>query len=267
MRTPFVESVLHELLADGTLVRSGSLIAVCATTAERDVFAAAGFTNVLVSNLDERAAEDGYAPYEWSYQDAQRLEFPDGSFDFAFVADGLHHCASPHRALLEMYRVSRTGVIVIEARDSALMRLATRLGLSPEYELEAVVDNQLRRGGVDNTQVPNYVYRWTEADLRKTITSANPLGPHTFRFFHSLHLPHERVRLRSSRARRRVVTVAEPFLRVFTRVFPKQCNALAMVALKPKVPDDLWPWLKVEAGEVVFDREYARGRFRRDSTA
>jgi SAM-dependent methyltransferase len=259
MRMAFVESVLLELVRDGTLAPSDSVIAVCATVAERDLFARRGFSNVLLTSLEQDVGH--VAPYAWRRQDAQRLEFPDGSFDFAFVADGLHHCASPHRALLEMYRVSAKGIVVFESRDNVLTRLATRLGLSPDYELEAVVDNDFSQGGVDNTQIPNYVYRWTEAELRKTIASAHPVGPHRFRFFHSLELPYDRTRLSARRVKRWVVTCAAPVVRLLTRVLPGQCNAFATVVLKPRIPDDLWPWLRLEAGEVVFDREYAQARF------
>ena len=55
---------------------------------------------MTISNVDESG--DVYAPYAWSRQDAEALDLPDGSFDLAAVSAGLHHCASPHRALLEM---------------------------------------------------------------------------------------------------------------------------------------------------------------------
>jgi SAM-dependent methyltransferase len=257
MQASFVRSVFAGLLADGTLSRSDAVLAVCAGAFERELLATLRLSDAVITNLDPRlnaAAE--FAPFTWKYQDAQNLDFPDGSFDFACVVDGLHHCASPHRALLEMYRVSRKGVIVIEARDSLLMRAATRFGFSPEYEVEAVIANRFRFGGVDNTEIPNYIYRWTEADFMKTIRSYDPLGRPTFRFFHSLNLPYDQPNVQRSSVRRSVVTVAAPLVRAFTRLFPKQCNSLGMVALKPAIPDDLWPWLTVREGEVVFDREY-----------
>jgi SAM-dependent methyltransferase len=117
MRTAFVEPVVLELLRHGTLARSDRVITVCATGAERDLFAPRGSSNVLLTSLEENVGP--VALYEWSRQDAQRLEFDDASFDVAFVADGLHHCASPHRALHEMYRVARKGIVVFEARDSS----------------------------------------------------------------------------------------------------------------------------------------------------
>ncbi len=54
------------------------------------------------------------------------------------VHAGLHHCGSPHRALLEMYRVARKAAVVFEARDSLMMRSAVALGFTNDFELEAV---------------------------------------------------------------------------------------------------------------------------------
>jgi ubiquinone/menaquinone biosynthesis C-methylase UbiE len=54
---------------------------------------------------------DEFAPFSWSFQDAEQLSFEDEAFDYVFVHAGLHHCASPHRALLEMYRVARRGIM------------------------------------------------------------------------------------------------------------------------------------------------------------
>ena len=49
-----------------------------------------------------------------------------------------HHCHSPHRGLLEMYRVARRGVLAFEPRDTRLVRLGVRLGFGQEYEIAAV---------------------------------------------------------------------------------------------------------------------------------
>jgi SAM-dependent methyltransferase len=268
VRVDFLESVLNALVSEGALRRSDAVVAVCAGTTERDLFLRLGFRDVLITNVDDRMSDGGtFAPFEWSRQDAQDLDLGDGSFDFAFVADGLHHCSSPHRALLEMYRVARKGIVVVEARDSVLMRTANRLGLSPAYEVEAVVGNEFRWGGVDNRPIPNYVYRWTESEFKKTIRSFDPIGEHRFRFFYALNLPYYLAEMRKSSVKLQVTRAAEPVLRAFTRVFRKQCNALAMVALKPRVPDDLWPWLAVERGQVVFNRAYARQRFKEPGAA
>ena len=260
MRMEFADTVIHELLSDGTLATSDSVVAVCAGVRDGDVLERCGFRNVLITNIDEGDAD--HERFEWSYQDAQQLDLGDNSFDLAFVADGLHHCSSPHRALLEMYRVARKGVIVIESRDSVLMRAANRLGLSPTYEVEAVVGSDFSSGGVDNSDVPNYIYRWTEADFKKTLCAFDPRGRHTFRFFYGLNLPYELAGWKQSSVKLKVIKATDPLLRGLTRVFKKQCNTMAMVALKPRVPQDLWPWLKLEDDGIAFAREYAGQHFK-----
>lgn len=261
MRFSLAQTVISELLADGTISRSDTVIAVCAGKREHELFSAYDFEHVVISNIYEQEHIDWSPSYSWSCQDAQSLSYDDGSFDFAFVADGLHHCSSPHRAMLEMYRVARKGIIVIESRRSFLMKVANRLGLSPEYEVEAVVGSELERGGVNNTAIPNYIYRWTEDELMRAIKSYDPRGRHRVRFFYELNLPYELADWKKSKFKLNLVRVLDPLVRGVTRAFKKQCNTLAMVVLKPAVPRDLWPWLRLEGDEVVFNPAYADRHF------
>src|ERR1700709_2201924 len=97
------ERVLKQLMGDASLSTHETVLTVCAGTTEREVFFAAGFTDVTITNLDEQYS-GALAPYKWSLQDAENLNYPDNAFDVVFVHAGLHHCYSPHRALLEMYR-------------------------------------------------------------------------------------------------------------------------------------------------------------------
>jgi SAM-dependent methyltransferase len=240
MRAGFVESVADALLADGTLARSDSVLAVCAGKRERDLLADRGFTDAVISNLE---AEADMAPFAWSRQDAQDIDLDDGSFDFCVVVAGLHHCASPHRALVEMYRVARKGILVIGARDGLLTRAAVRLGAASRYELDAVAAHDGRAGGVNDTSVPNFIYRWKEDEFRKVIRSADPTGEPSFRFFYALDVP----------GRVPAASVVETVLRTAARVAPRLANTMAMVALRPA---RLWPWLTRAEGEVTFDRGY-----------
>ena len=262
MRTRFVQSVLKSLLREGVIKNSDHVLTVCAGEAERDVFSQLGFTHVLISNLDERMREEQFRPFAFQHEDAQRLSFEDGSFDVAFVADGLHHCRSPHAALVELYRVARRTVIVIESRDSFAMRLASRLGLTPRYELESVVDHNFQYEGVDNTPVPNFIYRWTESEFKKALRSYDPTGRQTFKFFYALNLPYEMAKLRRRRLKLWALRLATPVAKLFALLFKRQCNSFAMVATRPNYPADLWPWLAQERGEIVFDRSYADKHFK-----
>jgi ubiquinone/menaquinone biosynthesis C-methylase UbiE len=259
-RTGFYRRTLDALLADGTITRELSVLVVAGGSADRDAFLGAGFENVTISNVDESG--DVYAPYAWSRQDAEQLDLPDRSYDFVVVSAGLHHCASPHRALLEMYRVARRGVLAIESRDSLLMRIAVRAGAAGEYELEAVVAHDFAAGGVRNTAVPNYVYRWTEREIEKTIAANAPYAKHGFRYFREFELPESLLEMRRNRLAATAVRATKPVVAAITRVFPSQGNLFAFAVLKPQLPADLHPWLRQAGDELVPDAEWMRRRLR-----
>jgi SAM-dependent methyltransferase len=225
-RVGFYERVLRALLQRGVVQRDSRVLVVAGGDVDREAFAATGFTNVVVTNLDAGEEER---------QDAEALSYPDDSFDLAVISAGLHHCASPHRALLELYRVGRVGLLALEARDSALMRLAQRAGVVDEYELTAVAANDFSSGGVRNSATPNYVYRWTEREVEKTIASAAPQRRHRFLYFRELELPVSVLEL-GGRARWRLA--AAP-LKLVTRVFPRQANLFAFAVVR----EGPQPWM------------------------
>jgi|ERR1035438_3411641 SAM-dependent methyltransferase len=254
MRTPFVHKVLTRLVADGMIKPAHSLLAVCAGPAESEVFSLLGLSEVVLTNITVHPTAAG--PYAWEAQNAEALRYPDSSFDFAFVCDGLHHCSSPHKALTELYRVARIGIIVFETRDSVIQRLAIRMRLSSEYELEAVVDHSGKSGGLNDTEVPNFVYRWTEREFEKTLKAFSPLGEPTLRFFYGLEVPAHSL---GPSWKRGATKAAGLLMQAITTILPRQGNLLAMIALKPVAPDGLHRWLRLEGGCVRFNPEGTRG--------
>ncbi|MGH8515830.1 MAG: methyltransferase domain-containing protein [Panacagrimonas sp.] len=257
MRPVFVERVLREMLESGQLRLDDRILAVCSDSAERDLFLSIGFREVTISNLDPRLSEDHCKPYRASCQNAMSLTFEDRAFDFAFVSDGLHHCSSPHRALVEMYRVAGKGVIVIESRDSLLMRAAVALGLSQEYEVSAVQYNNSELGGVDNSEIPNFIYRWTEREFVKSIRANHPVGRHRFHFVYGFNVPG--FSMRSDRVAKAVKLGLNLMAGVLSLIARRQGNAFAMIALRPTVPADLWPWLSLENGKVRMRKPSSPG--------
>jgi SAM-dependent methyltransferase len=229
-RERFYRRVVGQLLEQGLLRRDLRVLVVAGSDLDRRVFGGHGFADLTVSNLDPGDAEE--------YQDAESLTYPDGSFDLAVISAALHHCRSPHRALLELYRVARLGVLGLESRDSALMRLAIRLGVVDEYELTAVASNDFGRGGLRNGPVPNYVYRWTEREIVKTIASAAPERRHRYVWFRELELP---VSVLELSGKRRWRLAARP-LRLVTKLVPGQANLFAFAVFK----EGLQPWMRTE---------------------
>lgn len=236
----FYRRVLNSLLKEGSLTLDDNVLVVCGGTFDIQTLRDMDFRNVTISNLDDRYDEE-CKPFAWVKQDAEQMTMPDQSCDWAFVHAGLHHCGSPHKAMTEMYRVSRKGIVVIEARDSMLMRCAARLGFTVCYELEAVCTNDWVRGGLRNGAVPNYIYRWTEREVRKTIESAYPHKVNDVRFFYAMRHPFDRINM-SGLPKRVAAKLLWLGVLAFQKLLPKQCNSFGFViqdvGLKPWMTSD-----------------------------
>lgn len=256
-RTGFYRRSVQRLLDEGVLARSMSVLVSCGGRLDRDVLQELGFADVTISNLDERIGPAEYAPYPWRREDAEALSLADGSVDWGIVAAGLHHCRSPHRALLELYRVARVGVLAIESRDSLAMRAAVRAGLVDDYEVGAVAAHGLAAGGVANTPVPNYVYRWTEREVEKTIASFAPHARHRFLYVRELEVP-EAVLDSTRGLRGRMLRRLAPLARGVARVLPGQANLFAFAVVKQ---GGLQPWLRPGAAGPEPDETWVRERY------
>jgi SAM-dependent methyltransferase len=251
----FYSETLRTLLNDGWMGLDSRVLVVCGGGYDRDVFLDLGFRRVTISNLDLRMDGSEFAPYPWSFEDVESLGFEDGAFDFAVVHQGLHHCHSPHRGLLEMYRVARVGMLAFEPRDTRLVRLGVKLGFGQEYEIAAVAGNGLRFGGVGNSATPNFVYRWTEREIEKTIHTFNPAGRARFRYFSALRVPQVRMRSMKNRLVAESLRALLPVVRLFAKVFPRQSNCFAFAVSKV---GELHPWM-VDEGTV--DAEWVGRRY------
>jgi SAM-dependent methyltransferase len=256
----FYAGLLEKLLESGMLRREMSVLVICGTVKDKAVFSELGFTDVTISNLDTRAPTDEFYPYSWSRQDAEKLDFPDEHFDFIVVNAGLHHCQSPHRALLEMYRVAKKGLMAVEARESLLLKIALGMGLAEEYEVCNVVTEGLEFGGVRNTIVPNYVYRWTEGEVAKTIASYAPHAKHEIMFHYDLKFPFTSL---ADRHPIYLITALAlyPFAKLAGKLFPKQSNLFAFVIKKPILPQELFPWLRLEGNSLALNMPWIENRY------
>jgi SAM-dependent methyltransferase len=134
-----------------------------------------GFTRVTLSNLlDPRPSEQADlddAEMRTVRLDAEAMELADNSYDLVLAHEVLHHCRSPHKALLEMLRVSRRHVILLEPNNSVTMQALLRLRFSFPYELPAVIASGFQTGGVRDSNIPNYIYRWNATDMYQTAAS------------------------------------------------------------------------------------------------
>jgi SAM-dependent methyltransferase len=229
--TGFYLDVLRRLIANGTISISDSVLVVCGGPLDIAVMRQIGFADFTITNLNGEIANHR--------QDAENLTYENNSFDVVIVHAGLHHCYSPHRAFLEMYRVARKCAVAFESRDSLMMRIAVWLRLTIDYEVTSVIEHG--RGGVADSGIPNFIYRWTERDVRKTIVSFDPARIPNIKFFYDLRIPIERFTDGGNRWLRTVGLMVEPLSRLIAAIAPKQCNEFAFAIAKN---GDVHPWIK-----------------------
>jgi SAM-dependent methyltransferase len=248
-------------IADWLPQRDERVLVVGAEQNDLEVFQDLGFTRVTLLNLGNQysALRPG-----WSYVqgDGHSLPFPDASFDTVVAHATLHHCRRPHAVVLEMYRVARRRVVFIEARDSLLMHIAEIFGLTQSYEVTAVHYNDGCRGGVDDTAVPNYIYRWTERELEKTIASFAPHLQHRFRYRYGMALPQTPAAMRRAPVRAVVVSLMRLVMRPLSAILGRQGNLFGARIDKLEGVAGLQPWLAIDGtGEIGLDREWAHTHF------
>jgi SAM-dependent methyltransferase len=125
----------------GLHVDGASALVVCGGSGmDAELLARAG-ARVTVTDISPgaiaRARERGRrfgVTFETEVADASSLPYADGSFDIAYVHDGLHHLEDPERALREMARVADRAVSVTEPARAAITRFAVQLGIAGNRE-------------------------------------------------------------------------------------------------------------------------------------
>ena len=250
---------LRSALDDGTVKAEDSILVVCGGSYDKEVLHRLGFKNVTISNLDSRMTGNEFDPYLWSYQDAETITEKTDSYDWVLVHAGLHHCYAPHKALLEMIRVGRKGAIVFEGRESWIMNVANKLGLAPVYEIEAVIGNDLKYGGVSNSHIPNFIYRWEEREVIKIVSSYYPqFKDNAVKFYYNLRLPDERVEFIKSPLKRFIMNLSFLPLRFLIFLFPKQSNEFGFIIKKGKVLQD---WLVHKGDDLALNMPFLEENF------
>jgi len=230
---------------------------------DKEVISSCGFKQVTISNLDSRLKGDEFAPYKWAFENAEVLSFADNSFDYVVIHAAIHHASSPHRLLTEMYRVAKKGVFAIESRDSFVMRLFERFELTQVYEHAAVYYNNFKFGGVNNTHIPNYVYRWTEREIEKTIKTYAPYARHKFGYLYATSFPVSAQLEKNSLLKYLILKIAQPLFWIFAKLFKKQQNLFGFYIEKPSIPHDLHPWLLQGAeGGIKFNEDWGHHKYK-----
>jgi len=215
------------------------------------------FKNVVISNLAPHANVTDYHPYQWEKADLNKLPYEDASFELVIVSAALHHLYSPHKGLGEMLRVAKKAIIVIESSDNFLSKISRKLGLVPEYEIDAILKDGT--GGVENSHIPNFIYRWNKAEIVKTVNTFLPHTQNKFHFFHHYEIPIARLKRSNSLFIKRVLPFVLISKFILKTIFPSQANEFGILIEKGQ---KLHPWLSGTPDKPLLNKSYLRKNFK-----
>lgn len=264
-RTGFL-AVLQRHIAEQKLEPTGGLLVLGASDGDASILREAGWSSITLSNFSSSPLNDETTS-SYLELDAEDIKLPDESFDSVAAYEVLHHCRSPHRALCEMLRVSRRYVFLQEPNDSGLYRLLLRLGVIFPFEIPAVIANGHIAGGVRNSCVPNFIYRWNHSTVYQTTLAFVPdrvVHIHSYPYWELNHTEYElALRINSPiglliraaggpRNFRRLLQLSQ---KVLNLVYPIRTQGNQFFCCIEKT-DQLHEWLLRDRDRVLFNRQY-----------
>jgi SAM-dependent methyltransferase len=271
-RTRF-QQVLEDCVRAKAIDLQSTVLIVGGGFEDADILRKVGFRRMTLSNLQEEVDHfelpqmDG-VELTSVHADVEDMRIADGSYDLVLAHAVLHHCRSPHKALLEMLRVSRRHVMILEPNDSLLMRAFVMLRFSFPFELPAVIVHSFQSGGVRNTCIPNYIYRWSPRDMYQATASyiAESEFSLYIRRYWDFNIDRNELALRSQTRIGSFTKILGPGLFLAAlRGFQTIANHLPWLGGQGNKffgcitkHDELKPWLVREGDQIAFNRSYAK---------
>jgi len=209
------------------LHKDKSILVLGASSDEASLFHKLQFKKITLSNLDlaqlKGSEKYNFKKIKIDFRNLFKLE--NNSYDYVAVHASIHHTSKPHNTLLEMYRIAKHGILIVESNDSFIMRLSVKLNFSEDFEKSAVNESNYG-GGVDESNVPNYVYRWTEREVKKLFYSYQPDKKINIVFDYQDNIFNEG--LSNNSVRKKIITFSYIFLKIIFFLFPKQKNLMSI---------------------------------------
>lgn len=198
---------------------------------EIQILRSLGYTNFTITYHDEQEEKNlqncGFKLNKNIFRsDVRNLKFKNQSFEYVVTNATLHHVDQPHKAITEMYRVAKKGVLIIESNDSLTMQMACKLKFAEEFEISSI-DLKNNSGGLLDTGIPNYVYRWTEREVIKTLKSYDPSNIISVNFSYANDLSN----IKPNKLSKKILII---FAKIYFYIFKKQQNCLSIFIDKTK---------------------------------
>lgn len=258
---PFYLRVISELIEKKLIARNDSVLVVCGGETDQQVLSSLGFENATISNLDEGMAgeaKDRFAPFRWIALNAQKMELENQSYDFVIVHSGLHHLACPPAGIVEMFRVAKKGIIGFEPNKNIFTSIGVKMGFGQEYETAAVHANACKSGGLENSEIPNFIYRFCRDDIYRAIQCAAPYADYRYLYWFTTRMPARLLEVRNPVVRGTAKVFGAAFETLGAR-FHHFANNMAFCVLKKDFSDEpreLFPWLTLkENGRITINRD------------
>ena len=209
------------------LNKSKSILVLGASSYEAILFHKLQFKIVTLSNIDlaQLKGAEKYKFKKIKIDFRNLFKIKNNSYDYVVVHASIHHTSRPHNILLEMYRIAKHGILIIESNDSFVMRLSVKLNFSEDFEKSALNENTYV-GGVDGSNIPNYVYRWTEREIKKLFYSYQPDKKINIIFNYQNNIFNEN--LSKNSIKKIIITFSYLFLKIIFFLFPKQQNLMSI---------------------------------------
>lgn len=209
------------------LNKNKSILVLGASSDEAYLFHKLHFKKITLSNIDlaqlKGAEKYNFKKIKIDFRNLYRIK--NNSYDYIVVHASIHHTSKPHNILLEMYRIAKLGVLIVESNDSFIMRLAVKLNFSEDFEKSAL-NYKTYVGGVDGSHIPNYVYRWTEREIKKLFYSYQPDKKINIIFNYQNNIYNEN--LSDNFLKKIIIVISYVFLKTIFILFPKQQNLMSI---------------------------------------
>ena len=90
------------------------------------------------------------------------------------------------------------------------------------------------------------------------------MAKHSYMYYYKMRLPWQRGRMLRNPLLSLALRTIKPMIPLFSLALPRQCNNFAFVVSRPKLPDDLHPWLTQVNGDVRVDKDWIARHYRSD---
>lgn len=219
----------YKIMISKYLDPNSRILVVGAGPVDINVFSILGFKKVKFTNLITNKRFK-----KIKYQNLENLKYSDNSFDYSVVHASLHHMSKPYKGLYEMYRVSKKGILVIESHDNFIMKLLIKLRLTEDFENSSTKYKGLKinKSGVDGTNIPNYVYRFSENEFTKFSKSLDLNKSHKLYFDYYLSLDNIKKKFKNKFLGKILKFIIINLSHIFFFIFKSQKNELSFFLKK-----------------------------------